>query len=153
MMMSNKILRARRKVPRFPRVDAHKEIRLKRKGWRKAKGRHARRKKLSPYHGAVPSIGYGTPAATRNFHSSGLSVVNVSNLNDLAKVNHQESGIKIMNVGMKKRLDIIKESLKRKIRIFNLRKPEEFLKEHEKVAKEVKAKSGSEKKEHEVSKK
>jgi large subunit ribosomal protein L32e len=153
MIMTNKILRARRNVPFFPRVDAHKKIKLKRSGWRKAKGRHTRRKKLSPYHGAVPSIGYGTPAATRNLHSSGLAVTNIFNLNDLEKVDAQKSGIKIMNVGMKKKLGIIKESLKRKIRIFNLRKPEEFIKEHERVVKEPAAKSGPEKKEHEVSKK
>lgn len=133
--MVNKILKNRRKVPKFPRQDIHKKIKLFGKTWRKPKGRHGRVKRLGNYHGASPKIGRRTPKATRNLHSSGLNVIFVANLNELSKVDPKTSGVKIMSVGNKKRIAILKEALKKSIRVFNVRKPEEFIKNNEKVVK------------------
>ncbi|MDD5181555.1 MAG: eL32 family ribosomal protein [Candidatus Nanoarchaeia archaeon] len=133
--MANKILRHRRMVPRFPRQESHKRIRLMDKGWRHPKGRHGRVKKLHFSHGYSPKIGYGTPAAFRNMHSSGLGVVEVSNVDELSKINPETQGIKIKSIGNRKKIMVIKAAVERKIRIFNVRNTEEFLKQHEKKPK------------------
>ena len=133
--MANKILQKRRKVPNFPRQDAHKKIRVDGKTWRKARGRHGRVKRLSNYHGASPKIGYGTPAKTRNLHSSGLEVIEIATIKELMKIDTQKQGVKILSVGKKKKIDILKAALEKKIRVFNVRNPEEFIKKYEKAAK------------------
>ena len=133
--MANNILKFRKRIPRFPRQESHKRIRLMGKGWRHPKGHHGRVKKLHDSHGASPKIGYGTPAAYRNVHSSGLKVVEVANVNDLSKIDPERQGIKIKSIGNRKKLMVIRAALEKKIRIFNVRKPEEFIKQHERKPK------------------
>ena len=135
MIMTNRILKFRKRIPRFPRQESHKRIRLMGKGWRKPKGHHGRVKKLHHSHGYSPKIGYGTPAAFRNLHSSGLEVVEVANLSELDKINPGTQGIKINSIGMKKKMMVIKAALEKKIKVFNVRNPEKFIKQHEKKIK------------------
>jgi len=136
--MRNRILMFRKRVPRFPRQEAHKRIRLMGKGWRKPKGHHGRVKRLNHKHGYSPKIGYGTPAAYKNIHSSGLSVVEVANVDELSRINPETQGIKIKHIGNRKKMMIIKAAIEKKIRIFNVRKPEEFIAQHEKKKAEIK---------------
>lgn len=144
--MANQILKFRKRIPRFPRQESHKRIRLMGKGWRKPKGHHGRVKKLHHVHGYSPKIGYGTPAAYRNVHSSGLEVVDVSNVNDLVLIDPAKQGIKIKNIGMKNRIMVIKAALEKKIRILNLRNPEKFVKENERKPKVNEIKTEAKKK-------
>lgn len=131
--MANKILKRRRKVPRFPRTDSHKKIRIQDKGWRKPKGRHNRRKRLHDYHGASPKIGYGTPRATKNANSKGLNIIEVANPKELEKIDAKTQAIKIKKIGARKKILIIKEAIAKKIKISNVRKPEEFISKNEKT--------------------
>ena len=144
--MANRILMFRKRIPRFPRQDAHKKIRLAYKGWRKPKGHHGRVKKLHDSHGASPKIGYGTPAAFKNKHSSGLEVVEVSNVDELSRINPETQGIKIKHIGNRKKVMVVKAAIEKKIRVFNVRKPEEFIVQHERKPKVHETKDEAKKK-------
>lgn len=144
--MANRILKFRKRIPRFPRQESHKRIRLMGKGWRHPKGHHGRVKKLHHVHGYSPKIGYGTPAIYRNIHSSGLESVDVANVNDVMRIDPAKQGIKIKNIGMKKRIMVIKTALERKVRILNLRNPEEFVKKNERKPKVHEVKTEAKKK-------
>ena len=133
--MANKILKNRKKVPRFPRQDAHKKIRLRGKPWRKPKGRHGRVKRLHDYHGASPKIGHSTPKPYRHLLSSGLKVIEIANTKEVQGIDPKTQAIKIRNVGLKKKLMIIKEAIAKKIKISNVRKPEAFISKYEKKKK------------------
>ncbi|MCD6576356.1 MAG: 50S ribosomal protein L32e [Nanoarchaeota archaeon] len=104
--------------------------------WRKPKGMHGRVKKLLSYHkGASPDIGYASPKSIKGIHTSGLKIVEIKNISQLEKVNPKEEAIKIANVGKKKKIEIVEKALSMKIKIVNLRKPEEYLKENKKEVK------------------
>ena len=150
--MANKILKARRKVPRFPRQEAHKKIRLRGKPWRKPKGRHGRVKRLHDYHGASPKVGRRTPKAQRDLTSKGLKVIEVANTKDSEKIDAKTQAAKIRSVGLKKKLMIIKEAIAKKIKISNLRKPEEFIAKKEKKPKKVEETKKTEEKPKETKK-
>ena len=125
----------RKSKPKFPRLGARKK-RINEKTWRKPKGMHGRVKKLLSYHkGASPDIGYGSPKNLRNKHTTGLEIVDVSNLSDLKKINPKMQMIKISNVGKKKKIAIVEESIKKGIKISNLRKPKEYISKNKKEVK------------------
>lgn len=130
--MANRILSFRRRIPRFPRQESHKRNRLMDSGWRHPKGHHGRVKKLHHVHGYSPKIGYGTPAEFRYKHSSGLEVVEMANPAEISRIDPAKQGIKIKNIGMRKKIMILKSAIEKKIRVFNVRNPEEFIKQHEK---------------------
>jgi large subunit ribosomal protein L32e len=153
-MVKTKILR--KSKPRFVRLGASRK-RIDENTWRKPKGMHGRVKKLLGHNkGAAPDIGYGSPKSIRGKHTSGLEIVEIKNLNDLERVDPKTQIIKIANVGKKKKIAIVEEALKRKIKISNLRKPEEYL-EKNKLNNKSKSKAGkskdSTKSDKEVSKK
>ena len=135
-----KIVRIRRKTPPFHRPDYHRwfgKWGKKTKMWFKPKGTsHGRRKKLLSYHkGASPRIGYRTPVAIRGLHPSGLIPIMVRNTADLLKVNVKTEGALVANVGRKNRIAIIETALSKKIRLLNIRSPQEKLKSLKEVKK------------------
>lgn len=112
---------------KFTRLDAHKFKRLGEK-WRKPKGKMGMRKKiLKPNKGRHPQPGYGSPKASRGKHPSGLKELPVKNVADLEKWK-EGFGIRIGKVGLKKKIQIVKAALEKKIPILNLKNPEEWLK-------------------------
>ncbi len=132
--MTSKIKNMRKKKPKFPRLGASRK-RIK-SIWRKAKGMHGRVKKLLSYHkGAAPDIGYASPKKLRGTHTSGLKIIDIKNLVQLEKVNPATDAIKIANIGKKKKIAVIEKALSKKIKIVNVRKPEEYLKKNKKEAK------------------
>ena len=115
--MMKKIVRKRRKKVKSLRVNAHTYKKLER-NWRKPKGKDARDKINRKAN--VPRIGRSMKKEYRYLHPSGLKEIIVRNLKDLEKVK-DGFGIRIAHsVGKKKRTQIIEESKKRGIRIFNL---------------------------------
>lgn len=130
-----KIKRLRRSIPGFPRVG-HKRSHKIGESWRRAKGHHGRPKRMLSYQkGAVPDVGYGLSNKIRGKHTSGLEVVLVSNPKELEKIDIKKEIIRIANVGNKKKIDIVEKAIAKKIKICNLRKPEEFLAKNKKGAK------------------
>lgn len=127
-----KIVQLRRKIPKFRRQEFHRWFSNRKKDdkWRKPKGHHGRVKRLGYQKGASPKIGYGTPASFKGIHPSGLIPIIVHNVKMLDGINNEKEGIIISNVGIKKKIAIVQEAIKRNIKILNLRKPEEFLKNY-----------------------
>lgn len=138
----------RAKNPDFLRSDAHKKKRLK-TGWRSARGHHNKMRLVKRGYRRLVKSGYGTPATLRDFETNGIKKITISNLNDLSKVNPKTECAIISNVGLKRKIELVKEAIKRKIIIFNVKKPEEFLK----LVEEGRKKQAEEKKKAELAKK
>lgn len=132
-----KIVRIRRKKPKFIRLE---HIRAKVKNnWHKPHGKFGRRKQvLKQDKGFVPKEGRRMPKEYRGLHPSGLEIVEVENVKQLDAIDPKIQGAKIRSVGNKKRIDIINAALKKKIRILNVRNPEEKLKSLSKKKKDSK---------------
>lgn len=127
-----KIVQLKRKKPEFLRMEYYRRKRLART-WRKPKGHHGRTKKLLSYFkGASPKVGYGIPGKFKNVHPSGYIGIMVHNLKELEQINPQTDAIIIASIGRKKKIEIVKKSIEKKIKILNLRKPEEWLKKSDK---------------------
>ncbi len=120
--------RIKKKKPAFIRQDAHKKKRLGVK-WRKPRGLHSKvRLGLKGYRKKI-SKGYKSPSLIKGFHSSGLKVVAVSSVKDINKIKNEEEGIIIKKqVGLKKKIEIIKKAIESSIKILNIKKPSDFLK-------------------------
>lgn len=143
---------AKKKRPAFKRTDSHKLARLGTE-WRRARGRHSKirlRRK-----GSRPQPGYGAPKAVRGLHSSGLRDIIVNNISELSKLDAKEDAARIAaGVGLKKRVEIIKEAEKLGIRVLNpglkalaalAPKKEEKKKTEKKEAKAAEKKTGKKK--------
>jgi len=137
----------RAKNPKFLRTDGHKKKRLA-KVWRGAKGLHNKIRIGILGKNKVVKIGYGTPAKIRHIELSGLKKITVSNVKDLSKINPKSETALIANVGLRNKMEIIKEAIKKKIIIFNIKNPESFLKESEEKRKQ----QAEEKKKEELAK-
>lgn len=132
---------------KFTAQDSHKKKRIK-KRWRRPRGLHSKmRLSLRGYRKTV-KLGYGNPRKKRHMRK-GLRNVLVFNKNDLENID-KDAGITIANVGRKKKKEIVEEAVKKKITIFNVKDPQEFLKEVEEMMK--KKKQEKEKKEEEKKK-
>ncbi len=146
--MSTKIKKRKLK---FSRQDSHKKKKLGKK-WRKPKGLHSKMRLQKKGYKRSVKVGYETPKNMRGL-SKGLEKVLVNNINDLKNINKKTQGIIISaSVGIKKKIEIIKEAEKQKIEILNIKSPKEHIKKIEerlaekKKEKEVKIKEKEEKK-------
>lgn len=114
--------------PAFNRPNAFSQVRVKRV-WRKPKGMHSKIRKRRKWSSKMPNVGYGNASSFRGLHPSGLKEVLVTRINDLKNVNPKNEAIRIYGrLSRKNKEIIIKEALKLKIKVFNARKPEEYLK-------------------------
>jgi large subunit ribosomal protein L32e len=69
------------------------------------------------------SIGYGSPAETRNLHPSGFAEVMVYNVGDLEKIDPKLQAARIgHSVGTRKRINIEEEAEEKGIRVLNPRR-------------------------------
>lgn len=131
LLEHRKLIKSRK--PRFLRKDWHKisNLGLRRKNkqvWRKAKGRHNKLREKKKSHGKNPSIGYRSPRLIRG-SINGLMPVLVKNVQDLKKVGKENIAV-IANIGLKKKIEVVKKAEEMKISIMlNTKK---FLKEAEK---------------------
>jgi len=125
-----KIIQLRRKTPAFRRQEFGRWFTNKKiyDTWRKPKGHHGRVKRLAYQKGASPKVGYRMPVDLRGSHPSGLMPILVHNVKMLNNIDTKKYGIIIGKIGMKNKIAIVHEAEKKKIKILNLRKPEEFLK-------------------------
>lgn len=117
----------KRKKPLFIRQDVHKKKRLGFK-WRKPRGLHSKvRRGLKGYRKRV-SKGYKSPSLIKGIHHSGLKMVVVSSIKDIEKIKKDEEGIIIKkDVGLKKKIGIVKKSIEKSIKILNIKDPSNFL--------------------------
>ena len=127
--------------PDFIRQDAHKRPALGKK-WRRPRGIQSKmRKHLHGYRRSVDT-GYRSPVAIRGFHRSGLQGVLVMTLSELNSIDTKTQGAIIAHVGMKRKLELLRQAQAKKIPILNVKDAAAFLKKAEdaiKTGKEAKA--------------
>lgn len=134
MIQLNTLLELRTKIkekkPDFIRQDYQRRKRLGRKlKWRKPKGIHSKIRHHFKGRRKMPSPGYKPPKKVRGLHSSGLKVVNVAAVDDIKKIKNESEGIVVLkNVGMKKRLEILKKAKELGIKVLNLNVDEQIKK-------------------------
>ena len=114
------------KKPDFIRQDAHKKKRIN-DAWRAPKGMHSEMRHNRAGYGKLLQVGYGSPKLVKGMHHSGIKHVEVSNVKELAKVNPKEEGIIIKSIGMKKKIEMIKEAEKKGIRVLNVKDSKKFI--------------------------
>ncbi len=114
-------LRAKLKerIPKFLRVNYARYDKID-DSWRKQRGRHNTIRRSIKGAGNKVSIGYGIPAKMKHLHPSGYKEVLVRNLRDVEKVDPKIEAIRIAsNVGLKKRLEILRVAKERGIYVLN----------------------------------
>ncbi len=134
--------RIKEKKPDFIRQDNPKRMKVNDK-WRKPKGIHSKIRHHFKGRRKMPSTGYKSPKKVKGFHSSGLIMVRVFSSADVKNIKKENEGIIIpKNIGMKKRLEILKKSKELGVKTLNLnldeniKRIEEFI--NSKKKKEVK---------------
>jgi len=121
----------KKKKPVFNRTDFNKK-KFKNK-WRKPRGIHNKIRIGFKGHQKKPGVGYRNPKNIRNKNKKGLEIKRVNNLNELKIINKYEEAIVLnSSIGLKKRLDILKEAKKLKINVSNIKNIDEFISKKEK---------------------
>lgn len=129
------LLKLRRNIKKkktdFIRQDFHKKARLKKK-WRKARGIHSKIRLSKRGHRKKVEVGYKSPKKIRGLHKSGLKIKLVNSLKDIKDIDKNREGVIIAkNVGLKKKIELIKKIIENKITILNIKNPNEYLKKIE----------------------
>lgn len=114
-----KILKLKRKIPRFIRQESYRYKRLE-TGWRRPKGLDSKMRLKRKGYNPLPNIGYRTPKSFRNIHPSGYVEVLVHNPNELKNLDPKIHAIRVAHtVGRRKRLEIEKVAIEKGIIILN----------------------------------
>ena len=121
--IKEKIKEIRSKKPEFYRYDWDKFYRLERQEtWRKPKGRdNPMRLELKGYPAKV-KVGFRTPKDIRGLHPSGLKPVIINSLKELEALKDQKDKVIVVlsgNLGLKKRLELLKRADELGIRVAN----------------------------------
>ena len=127
------------KKPNFVRQGYGLKRRLK-DTWRKPKGAHSKIREKRKGHRKPVSIGYRSPAKVRYLTPSGLKPVWITNLNELKKVEKNVEIIVSKSLGLKKKIEILKEIQKLGLKVLNIKNVEQFLKTAEESLKHRKSK-------------
>ncbi|MBU4283872.1 MAG: 50S ribosomal protein L32e [Nanoarchaeota archaeon] len=138
---------------KFTRQDAHKKVRLGNK-WRRPKGLHSKMRLSKKGYNKSVSIGYGSPKKTRNLHASGLKLVIIKSLKELEKIDVKKECIAVAKtIGLKKKVEILKQAVKKSINVVNVKDINKFLKDVEEKIKKSKEEKEKLKKKKELKKK
>lgn len=116
--------RSEKKIPKFRRQEwfRYKKIGGKNAPWRKPRGMHSKMRMHLKYRPNVASIGYRTPAESRDLHPSGFEEVLVYRPADLDGIDAKTQAARIGGtVGGRKAADITAAADKAGIRILNRR--------------------------------
>jgi len=119
--MNDLKLRAKmkRKKPDFMR-EGSKNFKRVGKKWRRPRGDQSKLRKHKKSKGFMPQPGYGSPKSVRGLHPSGFEEVLVFNTKDLERINPQKQACRIAStVGKKKRIEIMKKTEEKKIKVLN----------------------------------
>ncbi len=137
--------RMKKKKPKFVRQESWRYKRLK-KNWRRPRGiDNKMRRKIKGWPPTV-NVGYRGPKAARGLHASGYEEVLVYNSEELERVTPETQAIRIAHaVGKRKRVKILVDARRRKIKILNFKEARE---EKKNVEEEETAEKESAKKEN-----
>lgn len=118
----------KQRKPDFIRQDYQRRKRLGRKlKWRKPKGVHSKIRHHFKGRRKMPSPGYRSPREARSLDSSGLKMIKVARVDDLKKISKESEGAVISkNVGMKKKLEVLKKAKELNVAVLNLNADEQI---------------------------
>jgi large subunit ribosomal protein L32e len=122
---------AKRKKPKFVRQESWKYVRLK-ENWRNPQGLDNKvRMRIKGWPPKV-TTGYRGPRIARGLHPSGYIEVLVYNAEQLNKIDPATEAVRIAHtVGRRKKVKILSEARKKKIRVLNLKEASLEAKEKE----------------------
>lgn len=113
------IKRQKKKKPRFRVREYFRYSKLGTK-WRKPKGRQSKQRKGKAGKPKKVSVGYMSPKTIKGLHPSGYEDVLVHNLTELQLVNPEKQAARFAStLGKKKRLELLEEAQKLKIKVLN----------------------------------
>ena len=123
MVINKELLQLRKKIaekrPEFVRQESWRYKKLA-SNWRKPKGKDNKMRKQVSGVPRLVKVGYKGPRISRGLHPSGYNDVLVFNTRDLTKIDPNKDAARIAHgVGKKKRIDIVTEATKLKIKILN----------------------------------
>ncbi|RME77656.1 50S ribosomal protein L32e [Candidatus Woesearchaeota archaeon] len=147
----------KKRKPHFKRYDAGKKKRLS-LAWRSVR---AKTNKIGRKgYPRAPALGFSSPRAIRGFSKEGLEQVMVYTSSDLESIDAKTQGAIISaGLGAKKRIELLKKAIEKKINVLNIKDPKKYIEEienkraekkklrEEKVTKKSAAQKKSEKKE------
>jgi len=119
--------RMKSKKPAMIRQDWYKKTRLA-KVWRRPKGLHSKFRHRRKERTGIVEPGWGSPCEVKGLHSSGLEFVIVNSAAALEKIAKDSQGIVIAgSVGDKKKIEILKIALQKKITVLNIKNAAEWI--------------------------
>lgn len=144
------------KKPTFLRQDTHKKDKLS-ENWRRPKGKDSKMRKGFRGKRRSPSMGFSSPRLVRGFNREGFKDVLVKNVEDVTKVDPKTEMVVVGNIGLKKKIEVIKKCDELKLKISNLKDVKKFLDDvknkQEEKKKAVKERSEKKKAREETTKK
>ncbi len=123
MVINKDLLQLRKKIaekrPDFVRQESWRYKKLA-TNWRRPKGKDNKMRKQVSGVPPLVKVGYKGPRKARGLHPSGYNDILVFNTKDLTKIDPKKDAARIAHaVGNKKRIDIITEATKLKIKVLN----------------------------------
>lgn len=112
-------------VPGFRRQDSHKKGRIKER-WRSARGLQSKVRLALNGYLKVPKNGYGADSRSKGKTKNGIIPVEINQISQLSQIKKGE-GVIIQRIGTKKKIEIVKEAIKLKIILLNVKNPKEFV--------------------------
>jgi len=108
-----------KKIPEFKRGESWRYKRIK-QNWRKPKGIDNKMRLQLKGWPPIVKIGYRKSKKLRGLHPSGLVEILVYSIKDLEHLNPSMHAVRISGrLGLKKKLEILKEARKRGLRVLN----------------------------------
>lgn len=118
-------LERKKNRPKFARHDSN--VRKQFKSWRKPRGMHNKLRMRVRGHMNPVKQGYGSPLRFIDKH--GLKLTLVRNPDELKKLNPKEHSVIIGNIGLKKKMVLVKKCNEIGFRIVNIKDVSKFLEE------------------------
>lgn len=132
-MADVKLLEKRKEIkirkPTFIRQCSHKIAKVKER-WRRARGIQSKMRIGFKSRAKCPGLGYCSPKAVKGLNRAGLEEVRVARILDLEKIT-KDQVVVIANIGMKKKVELIKACQEKKIPIINVKDVTKYLKDVE----------------------
>ena len=123
MVINKELLQLRKKIadkrPEFVRQESWRYEKLA-PNWRRPKGKDNKMRKQVSGVPPLVKVGYKGPRKSRGLHPSGYNDILVFNIKDLTKIDPKVDAVRIAHgVGNKKRIEIVTEATKLKMKILN----------------------------------
>lgn len=127
-----RLLKIRKKIaqnrPKFAQFESWRLKRLK-DHWRRPRGIDNKMRQNRKGWPRSVNVGWGSPKAVRGLHPSGMEEVLVFNVGDLTIIDPETQVARIGHaVGMRKKITIVDEAVKRGIKVLNPGEAEPLLK-------------------------